>query len=201
MYFGSLIQYNVFNKKNNVLGTWANDCWIEPYAVSAVCQPLNGGWVNNKKLGNIVFTRFQIFTLTMAIEWNIEKCITILLSIKYYPLALFLIGFTILNEKIMQIYSLHANPVMLSSTLLIASAYTSDVISSLESICHYFTIVLDTECTNNVYISFIENNAEPNTSNAKIGPYTSPLGMLCFILHVILSTIWLCLTLSKINKC
>lgn len=129
MYFGSLNQYNVFNKKNNVFGTWANDCWIEPYAVSAVCQPLNGGWVNNKKLGNIVFTRFQIFTLTMAIEWNIEKCITILFSIKYYPLALFLIGFTILNEKIMQIYSFHANPVMLSSTLLIASAYTSDVIS------------------------------------------------------------------------
>ena len=40
-----------------------------------------------------------------------------------------------------------------------------------------------------MYISFIENNAEPNTSSAKEEAHTSSTGRLFFVLHDILSAV------------
>ena len=80
---------------------------------------------------------------------------------------------------------------MLSSTLSIASANSSDIIP--EETWHYLLLFhhifgLRDELT--MYISFIENNAEPNTSIAKEEAHTSSKGRLFFVVHVILSAVW-----------
>ena len=85
--------------------------------------------------------------------------------------------------------------VMLSSTLSIASANSSDVISVetwqyLLSFHHIFGLwdVLT------MYISVIENNPEPNTSSVKDEPHTSSTGKLFFVLHINHSASWQCST-------
>ena len=86
--------------------------------------------------------------------------------------------------------------VMLSSTLSIASANSSDVIP--EETWHYLLLfhhIFGLRDVLTMFIFFKENNAEPNTSSANEEAHKSSTSRLFFVLHDILSAVWLRSTL------